>query len=103
MQHREFERGVTALLANRRQYANPAELEFKDRFGHVPATIAHFDSVQSLAVNLCYLVGNGVLAVARETIHAGAGHSVARCRSRKAMAVLGDALRGLDSSGHLQQ
>ena len=76
MQHREFERGVTALLANRRQYADPAELELKDRFGHVPAPITHFDSVQSLAVNLGYLRSNGVLAVACETIHAGAQQKV---------------------------
>lgn len=45
MQHREYERGVTALLPNRRQYADPPELEFKDRFGHVPTTIAHVDSM----------------------------------------------------------
>jgi hypothetical protein len=32
--------------------------------------------VQSLAVNLCYLGGNGVLAVACETIHAGAQQKV---------------------------
>ena len=76
MQHGEFERRVTTLLANRRQYVDPAELELKDRFGHVPATIAHFDSVQSLAINLCYLGGNGVLAVACETIHAGAQEKV---------------------------
>jgi hypothetical protein len=64
------------LLSNRRQNPYSPVLYFQDSVSRIAIVVSDLDAVKTISLNLIHLIGNRVIALASQTIHAGSHQEV---------------------------
>ena len=63
---------VLLLLADRRKHADATIPDLQNRLPDLTSVVTHLNAMQPLDRNLLHLIGDGVLAISGQPVHAGA-------------------------------
>src|ERR1700739_1786819 len=70
--HSKIQIRVLLLLADRRKHADAAMADLQNRLPDLPSVVTHLNAMQPPDRNLLHFIGDGVLAISGQPVHAGA-------------------------------